>query len=75
VETPGRFYVPLVQKATIGACFVKELHIFTPFLLLRWHEAIFNEARFFVELFQSLAHFVRESERSKGIACKSTKMF
>jgi hypothetical protein len=45
------------------------------FLLLRWQEAIFIEARFFVELCQCLAQFVHESERSKGIACKSTKMF
>jgi hypothetical protein len=26
VETPGRFYVPLIQKATEGACLFEELH-------------------------------------------------
>jgi hypothetical protein len=51
VETPGRFYVPLVQKATVGACFVEELHFYAVFAFTasRWQEAIFIEAGFFVE--------------------------
>jgi hypothetical protein len=67
--------MPLLQKATAKARALSMSSIFMPFLLLRWQEAIFIEARFFVEYCQSLAHFVRESERSKGIACISTKMF
>jgi hypothetical protein len=49
--------------------------IFETFLLLRWQEAISIEARIFIEWCQCFAHFVRESERSKGIARESTKMF
>jgi hypothetical protein len=66
--------VPLVQKATVDACFIKELHFYAIFAL-RWQEAIFIEARFLLDSAKALPTLCVKASAQKALRAKVQKCF